>query len=127
MGGFSNIFAQIGAYHTYFLCSLQNFICASFLYAVQNFICYSDSVFYTPFKILYAVEIIYMLFKILCAVQNFYMLFRYFICCSKFLCAVQIFYMLIEMQIYFHKLLYVTQHEVPDTHLASFVIIKGGL
>ena len=76
MGGFSNIFAQIGACHTYFLYSLQNFVYASFLYAVQ---------------------ICYMLFKILYAAQNFYMLFKYFICCSKLICyskflyAVQIF------------------------------------
>ena len=61
MGGFSNIFAQIGACHTYFLDSLQNFVYASFLdafqlYAVQNFICCS--------KFLYAVQIFYMLFEI---------------------------------------------------------------
>ena len=68
MGGFSNISAQIGAYHTYFLCALQNSVYASFLYAVQ--------IFYMLFKILYAVQIFYMLFKILYAVQIFYMLFK---------------------------------------------------
>ena len=83
MGGFSNIFAQIGACHTYFLDSLQNFIYASFLDAF-----------------------------LLYAVQNF-------ICCSEFLYAV--FYMLIEMQIYFHKLCYVIQHEVPDGRNANIV------
>ena len=76
MGGFSNISAQIGACHTYFLCALQNSVYASFLYAVQIF---------------------YMLFKILYAVQIFYMLFRYFICCSDILYAVQIFYMLFKI------------------------------
>ena len=70
MGGFSNISAQIGACHTYFLCALQNSVYASLLYAVQIF---------------------YMLFKILYAVQNFYMLFRYFICCSKFYMPFRIF------------------------------------
>ena len=111
--------------YLFFMCSSKFcicfiFICCSdFLYAVQNFICRSE--------FLYAVQIFYMLFKILYAVQNFYMLFRYFICCSqliccsKFLYAVQIFYMLIEMQIYFHKLCYVIQHEVPDARNANIV------
>ena len=31
------------------------------------------------------------------------------------------FYMLIEMQIYFHKLCYVIQHEVPDARNANIV------
>ena len=48
MGGFSNISAQIGACHTYFLCALQNSVYASFLYAVQ--------IFYMLLKILYAVN-----------------------------------------------------------------------